>query len=214
MKRAVLFDLDGTLVHSLPDIAAAMNRSLSAYGLPMHPEEDYKFMVGDGVVNLARRAVGQRQDCFAQVLSAYRADYALHSRVNTRPYPGVPELLEKLRARGVFPCVFSNKDQGDVENVLHHYFPGFPFSAVRGRREGTPIKPDPAGALLIAEELGLSPQAFLYVGDSGTDMRCGAAAGMDTVGVLWGFRPREELTAAGARYLAASPDEILDLIQA
>ncbi|MCR4886206.1 MAG: HAD family hydrolase [Clostridiales bacterium] len=212
MKKAVIFDLDGTLIHSLPDIAAAMNRALRAWGLPEHPEEAYKYMVGEGAVNLARRAVGPRADQLENVLGAYRADYAQNCRVRTAPYRGIPEMLEALRSREIAVCVFSNKDQPDVETVLAHYFPGFPFSAVRGRREGAPIKPDPAGALAIADGLGLSPRDFLYVGDSGTDMRCGAAAGMSTVGVLWGFRPREELDAAGAQFLIAEPAELLPLL--
>lgn len=214
MKHAVIFDLDGTLIHSLPDIAAAMNRALRSSGLKEHPEEEYKYMVGEGVINLARRAVGERQDCLDSVLNAYRADYAQHNCVASRPYRGVSDMLEALQGLGVSVCVFSNKDQSDVDRVLSHYFPGFPFAAVRGRREKVPIKPDPEGAILIARDLGLSPREFFYVGDSGTDMRCGRAAGMDTVGVLWGFRPREELTASGAIYLIAEPKELVDLISA
>ena len=213
MKKAVIFDLDGTLLHTLPDIAAAMNRSLRANGLPEHPEEAYKYMVGEGVINLARRAVGQNTDKLNDVLNAYRADYAQNCLVNTAPYRGVNEMLEALRERNIAVCVFSNKDQADVETVLSHCFPGFPFAAVRGRREDVPVKPDPAGALLLAQETGLTPRDFLYVGDSGTDMRCGAAAGMDTVGVLWGFRPREELDAAGAQYLITEPMELLPLLE-
>lgn len=212
MKKAVIFDLDGTLLHTLPDIAAAMNRSLRANGLPEHPEDKYKYMVGEGVINLVRRAVGQNTDRLDDVLNAYRADYAQNCLVNTAPYRGVPEMLEALREKDIAVCVFSNKDQADVETVLSHCFPGFPFAAVRGRREDVPIKPDPAGALLLAQEIGLTPRDFLYVGDSGTDMRCGAAAGMDTVGVLWGFRPREELDAAGAQYLITEPMELLPLL--
>lgn len=213
MKKAVIFDLDGTLLHTLPDIAAAMNRSLRASGLPEHPEEAYKYMVGEGVINLARRAVGQNTEKLNDVLNAYRADYAQNCLVNTAPYRGVNEMLEALRERDIVVCVFSNKDQADVETVLSHCFPGFPFAAVRGRREDVPVKPDPAGALLLAQETGLTPRDFLYVGDSGTDMRCGAAAGMDTVGVLWGFRPREELDAAGAQYLITEPMELLPLLE-
>lgn len=211
MKKAVIFDLDGTLINSLPDISAAMNRSLQRFGLPTHAESAYKFKVGNGVFRLTERAVGERSDLTDAVLRAYMADYAQHSRVNSYPYPGIPETLEELLRAGIRVCVLSNKDQGDVENVMAHYFPSIRFSALRGRVDGVPLKPDPLGALLIAEQLSLAPADFLYVGDTGTDMNCGAAAGMDTVGVLWGFRPREELTAAGAKYLIAEPKELLPL---
>jgi len=212
MKKAVIFDLDGTLIHSLPDIAAAMNRALKSHGLREHTEEAYKYMVGDGVIHLAQRAVGPFGALTDAVLDAYRADYALHCCENTSVYPGVRETLMELSRRGMPVCVFSNKDQSDVINVLNHYFPGFPFSAVRGRTEGTPIKPDPAGALKIAGKLGIAPGDFLYAGDTAADIRCARAAGMAAVGVLWGFRPREELAAAGADYLIAAPGELLDLL--
>lgn len=212
MKQAVIFDLDGTLVNSLPDIAAAMNRSLRRFGLPEWPEDAYKFKVGNGVFRLTERAVGEHTGQTEAVLRTYMADYAENCRVNSYAYPGLNELLLALNQRGVLSCVLSNKDQGDVESVIRYYFPQIEFAALRGRVDGVPLKPDPAGALLIAKDLGLSPDDFLYVGDTGTDMACGAAAGMETVGVLWGFRPREELTAAGARRLIAEPGELLSLL--
>ena len=212
MKKAVIFDLDGTLIHSLPDIAAAMNRSLARFGLPTFQEEEYKYKVGNGVLKLTERCVGERKDLYDQVKEAYMRDYAQNSRVNTRPFPDVLDMLRALLEKGVLPAVFSNKDQSDVENVLSFYFPDIPFAAVRGRVEGVPLKPDPAGALLIASAMDLTPQDFLYVGDTSTDMNCGNAAGMGTVGVLWGYRPREELKASGARYMISSPMELLDYL--
>lgn len=214
MKKGVIFDLDGTLVNSLPDIAAAMNRALAKSELPGHSEEAYQYKVGNGVLKLAERAVGTHMECYQAVLDAYRADYALHCRVASHPYQGVPEMLEGLIDRGVKVCVFSNKDQADTESVISYYFPSIAFSAVRGRVEDVPLKPAPDGALRIAKELGLTPGDFWYVGDTGTDMCCGNAAGMATVGVLWGFRPQEELIASGAGHLIAHPLELLTLVDA
>lgn len=212
MKKGVIFDLDGTLINSLPDISAAMNRSLAKFGLPVFEEDAYKYKVGNGVVKLAERSVGDHPECLQDVLSAYMADYGEHSRVDTYAYRGVPEMLQGLVDRGMKVCVLSNKDQADTENVLAHYFPAIPFSAIRGRVEGVPLKPDPAGALLIARALDLTPGELWYVGDTSMDMNCGNDAHMETVGVLWGFRPREELVASGARHLIADPEELLDLV--
>ena len=212
MKKAVIFDLDGTLINSLPDIAAAMNRSLARFGLPVHAEAEYKYMVGNGVFKLTERSVGPHTAYFDGVLDAYREDYGRNSRVDTAAYRGVADMLTALDQKGLRLCVLSNKDQADTENVLACYFPGIAFAVIRGRRDGVPLKPDPAGALLIAQELGLSPEDFWYVGDTATDMRCGNASHMETVGVLWGYRPREELMASGARELAADPDELPALL--
>ena len=214
MKRCVIFDLDGTLIHSLPDIAAAMNRSLKKFGLPTFEESAYKYKVGNGVLKLTERAVGERRDMYEQVKQAYMADYAEHNRVNTRPYRGVPELLRELNARGVPVCVLTNKDQRDAETILAHYFPEISFAMVRGRVEGVPLKPDPTGALLLSSGIGAAPADCLYVGDTSTDMNCGVRAGMETVGVLWGYRPREELVASGARHLISEPAELLHLAEA
>ena len=211
MKKAVIFDLDGTLIHSLPDIAAAMNRSLSLFGLPTYPENDYKYKVGNGVLKLTERAVGQHKEFYDQVLEAYKKDYAAHNQVETRPFKGIGEMLEKLRELGLSLCVLTNKDQGDAENILGHFFPDIVFSGVLGRQEGLRLKPDPEGALRLAALCGASPEECWYVGDTATDMNCGNAAGMETVGVLWGYRPREELVSSGARHLIAEPGELIDL---
>ena len=214
MRKCVIFDLDGTLVHSLPDIAAAMNRSLQKFGLPTFEESAYKYKVGNGVLKLTERCVGEHKELYQQVLEAYKADYSVNNLVNGKAFRGVPEMLRALCARNVDVCVLTNKDQADAERVLAYYFPDVRFSVIRGRVENVPLKPDPAGALLIAEALGMEPGDCWYVGDTSTDMNCGNAAGMETVGVLWGYRPREELTANGARHLVSDPMEIVDLVTA
>ena len=207
--KAVIFDLDGTLVNTLDDIAAAMNYSLALHGLPVWDVDDYRYLVGNGARVLAKRAVRDRQDMLDQVHRAYQHQYETHSRVLSAPYPGIPQLLDELRARGI-PCsVFSNKPDADTAGVISHYFPGYPFSVVRGQLDTVPLKPDPAGALAIAGSLGIPPANFAYLGDTGTDMTCAAAAGMQAFGVLWGFRGREELIETGARFLLDSPEDLV-----
>ena len=214
MKKGVIFDLDGTLINSLPDISAAMNRSLAKFGLPGFEEDAYKYKVGNGVIKIAERSVGERTDLLEDVLHAYMEDYAQHCRINSYAYKGVTDMLLGLMERGLKVCVLSNKDQADTESVLAYYFPEVHFSAIRGRVEGVPLKPDPTGALLIAAQLGLKKEECWYVGDTSMDMNCGNSAGMETVGVLWGFRPREELVASGAKHLIAEPKELLELVDA
>jgi len=212
MKKAIIFDLDGTLINSLPDISAAMNRSLEKAGLPAHPEERYKYMVGDGVINLTRRAVGSAQEMTEAMLSTYKADYAAHCHVNTHVYRGIRDALTVLHEAGIKLCVFSNKDQPDTESVIRYYLPDIHFSVLWGRKEGFPIKPDPAGALETVKLLNLSPDDFWYIGDTATDMKCAAAAGMESIGVLWGFRTETELRENGARHIAGTPEEMVDMI--
>ncbi len=208
--RAVLFDLDGTLTDTLADIAAAMNRALGLHGLPPFPVNDYRYLVGDGAKKLAERAVRGRLDLQAAVLRDYQAYYETHNLVATRPYDGVSELLQALDSCGLRLCVLSNKPDADTCRVVRHFFPGVPFADVRGQREGVPVKPDPTAALDVARKLDIPPEAFLYLGDTAVDMRCARAAGMRPIGVLWGFRTAEELTASGAERLIKQPMALLD----
>lgn len=214
MKKAAIFDLDGTLINTLPDIAHSMNRSLAACGLPTFAVDAYRYKVGNGVFKLAERAVGERKDQLQKVLALYMKDYAKNCRVDSRVYDGIPELFAGLNARGMRVCVFSNKDQTDVESVLSFYFNDFPFAAIRGRVDGVPLKPAPDGALLIAQALGIAPCECCYVGDTMMDMLCGNAASMETFGVAWGFREKKELEDSGARHIIDTPVEMLSIIDA
>lgn len=208
MVEGVLFDLDGTLTNTLEDIAFAMNHALRLNGLEAHPVEAYRYMVGDGVKVLSQRAVGQRADLAGKVWQDYQAYYETHNLVRTRPYPGILQMLRELQQRGLKLCVFSNKPHQDTCRVVKHFFPDIDFAVVRGQQEGVPVKPDPAGALLVAQEAGIPPENFLYLGDTDVDMVCACRSGMTPIGVLWGFREEEELLRAGAQRLLHYPDEL------
>ena len=209
MYKAVLFDLDGTLTDTLVDIADAMNRALRLHGLPEWPEEAYRYLVGNGAKVLSERCVRERQELSAAVRQTYQAYYETHNLVQTKPYEGVPEMLQALVDRGIRLAVFSNKPDADTKAVVRHFFPEIPFAAVRGQVEGVPVKPDPTGALAVADEMGLAPGDFLYLGDTAVDMECALAAGMHPVGALWGFRTEEELRQSGAEHLARQPGDLL-----
>lgn len=209
MYQAVLFDLDGTLTNTLEDIAFAMNRALRLHHLPEYPVDAYRYMVGDGVKMLARRAAGERTDLTDSLLKTYQAYYQNHNRERTRPYEGIEEMLRALQERGVKLCVFSNKPHADTCRVVAHYFPQIRFDVVRGQMEGVPVKPDPAGALAAAKEMGVPPEQFLYLGDTDVDMICARRAGMHPVGVTWGFRTADELLNAGAQRLLNHPNELI-----
>ena len=210
--RAVLFDVDGTLINSLADIGNAMNRSLAAFSLPEWPLEDYRILVGDGARKLAERAIRDRQDLLEKVLGIYQRDYSGHNTVLSAPYDGIPDLLHALLEAGLKLVVLSNKPDADTKRMMAHYFPNVPFAAVVGQKEGVPLKPDPTGAIRIAEEIGLPPASFLYLGDTSVDMVCAKRAGMLPVGVLWGFRTEKELRESGAEMLLSHPMDLLKRI--
>ncbi|HZI09745.1 MAG TPA: HAD family hydrolase, partial [Myxococcus sp.] len=207
--RAVLFDLDGTLLNSLGDIADAMNHALAHHGLPTHPEASYLRFVGEGVKELVRRAVPEGHEALLEpVLAAYRVHYDAHLFDRTAAYPGIPGVLSALEEEGVRLGVLSNKSDGFVKRLVAKLLPGVPFAAVYGERPGIPRKPDPTAALALAAELGVAPRECGFVGDTAVDMDTARAAGMYGVGVTWGFRGHE-LEAHGARAVATTADELL-----
>ncbi|MHB8763835.1 MAG: HAD family hydrolase [Deferrisomatales bacterium] len=215
-RTAVIFDLDGTLVDSLEDLADSMNAVLTRAGLPGHPLAAYRYFVGEGIEALVLRALpADRRDeaAHAGFVAAMREEYGRRYLDKTRPYPGVPELLDGLTARGVPLAVLSNKPHGPTVEMVAKLLGRWPFRAVAGARPGVPKKPDPTAAVAIAAELGVAPGSVVYVGDTATDMRTAGAAGMFGVGVLWGFRTADELREAGARALVGKPGEILGLLQ-
>jgi phosphoglycolate phosphatase len=212
-KRAVLFDLDGTLLDTLEDIAEAANRVLMKAGLPTHPVAAYRRFVGGGVRTLLERATAEaacpEEGWLDQSVQAFAAIYHETWNRKTRPFPGVMELLERLRGDGVPLAVLSNKPDEFTRLCVDEYFGADTFQQVRGERVGTARKPDPGAALEIAEALGVAPSDSLFVGDSDVDMHTAVAAKMMPVGVLWGFRSAEELREAGARMLLEHPRELL-----
>lgn len=215
MARAVLFDLDGTLLDTLEDIGRAANRVLSANGYPIHSLEAYKQFVGEGAAVLFQRALpeGSRDGApLERCISQFREDYGTAWNIATKPYPGIPGLLDSLTARGIRMSVLSNKPHTITLACVQGLLSPWDFDLVFGYREGLPKKPDPSGALAIAAHAGIPPEEFLYLGDTGTDMDTARAAGMKPIGVLWGFRSRQELLTHGAGTLLSHPGDLLDLL--
>ncbi len=216
MTKAVLFDLDGTLLDTLEDLADSTNAVLEKMRLPVHDVEDYRYFVGDGIHNQARRALPERArdpETVQRCVEGIRAEYARRWANKTRPYDGVPEMLDALHALGVPMSILSNKDQQFAGKVVRRLLAGWSFSVVRGARPGVPLKPDPRAARKIAEQMGCSPEDFVYLGDTATDMKTARAAGMYAVGALWGFRPSDELQAGGAQALIRHPCDLLELME-
>ena len=221
--RAFIFDLDGTLLDTLLDIGNACNAMLAAHGYPTHPAEAYRRMVGNGFGKLVRRALPGdalerlRAQCPDEravdaLVDETRAIYVAHLNDATRPYEGMPEALRELAARDMRLAVFSNKPDEYTRALMDAHFPGV-FSVVRGARPDTPLKPDPAGALAVAADLGTSPAQCFYVGDSDVDMLTARHAGMTGVGVAWGFRGLEEVREAGAAHLVRHPGDLPSLLE-
>ncbi len=213
--RGVVFDLDGTLLDTLDDISLGMNSVLAARGLPLHPRDAYKMFAGNGTRALVARAMppDSPEPAVDEAWRAYVAAYDAREDRGTRPYPGVPELIDSLVRLGVPFAVNSNKPQASTERVLAKYFPGAPFKAIIAQVPHRPNKPDPAGALMAAGALGLPASAIAFVGDSSVDMETAVNAGMAPVGVLWGFREKAELLARGAAALAGTPSDVLELFR-
>ncbi len=215
--RAVIFDLDGTLLDTIEDLAAAMNAALAANGLPPRIEiTAHMRMVGDGVVKYVLRAMpaARRGDeaMAGRVTADYRAAYAAGWRDRTRPYEGVEAMLDELRRRGVRSAVLSNKPDDTTRATVEAFLGLDRFDAVRGARDGVPLKPDPAAALAMAEQMRLAPAECAYVGDTATDMTTAKAAGMYAIGAVWGFRDAAELRSAGANVLAQAPADVARLV--
>lgn len=214
--RAVIFDLDGTLIDSLADIATAANFVLADNGYPVHPIASYRTFVGDGVKTLFERALPADQNSVPIVnrcAGAFSSAYARTWKVQTRLYAGVAELLDTLCASPLRLAVLSNKPDAFTKTCMAHFCEAWPFAAIAGQREEIPKKPDPAGALRIALELGLEPREIAFVGDSSVDMQTARNAGMFAIGVSWGFRPVAELWDNGAERVIDSPGELLELIR-
>lgn len=211
----IIFDLDGTLLDTIDDLADSMNQVLRDLGFPTHTVGAYKYFVGEGVETLIRRALPEdqlRPELLDQCLGALREEYSLRWENKTRPYPGIPELLDHLTGLGLKMAILSNKLDHFTRIMVARLLPRWRFEPVFGARPSVPKKPDPAGALEIAEALHLVPDHFIYLGDTGIDMKTASAAGMAPVGVLWGFRPADELRTQGARWLIEKPGDLVSIL--
>lgn len=211
--RAVIFDLDGTLLDTLGCLAGTMDETLRSLGFVGPSREAYPHLIGDGAQVLARRALPawwQRDDATAEaVYQTYLAVYERRWRLDSPPFPGIAELLDACMARDVALAVFSNKADAFTQKLVHFALGGRPWRVVRGQRPEAPRKPAPDGALAVARDLGVEPAQCLFLGDSDVDMRCARAAGMFAVGAQWGFRSAEELLAHGAHHIAAQPADVV-----
>ncbi|MBI5481317.1 MAG: HAD-IA family hydrolase [Deltaproteobacteria bacterium] len=211
--RGAVFDLDGTLADTIADIAWAMDTVLARHGCPPCATDDYRRFIGHGGRDLVTRALpADRQGLADAVLREFRGLYQDHLCDRTRPYPGVPELLDRLTERGVRLAVLSNKAEAGTREVVARLFAAWPFAAVLGEADDRPKKPDPTAALLIAERLGLPPARCVLVGDSASDVETARRAGMVGVGALWGYRGRADLEAAQPHALIAAPADLLGVL--
>jgi phosphoglycolate phosphatase len=213
--QAVIFDLDGTLLDTIQDLAEAMNGALTSMGYPVHDIQKYLHLIGNGIENLAMRVLPEdikSEELVQKCVSIFRDKYSNKWVDKTRPYDGIPILLSKLKASQIIMAVLSNKLHIITEQMVQQFFGSSYFTEVRGEISGVPRKPDPAAALDIAKHISLNPEQIIFVGDSGTDMQTAVSAGMYPVGVLWGYRNAKELIEYGAKKLIDKPDELLELL--
>jgi phosphoglycolate phosphatase len=211
----IIFDLDGTLADTLTDIANSMNRVLLGGGYPVHAVEDYKSLIGRGLENLVTTSLpveSRLPSIIAASLSALIDDYRDNCLVHTHLYPGIETMLYGLQERGLKLAVFSNKADDLTQIIVQSLMPSIRFSKVVGARPDYPKKPDPSGARLISDFLKIRPEEMIYMGDSDVDMLTARGAGMLAVGVLWGFRSKEELLLNGADHLLSDPSELMRLL--
>ena len=215
MIKLVIFDLDGTLLDTIADLAASTNYALSQLGYPTHAKDKYHYMVGNGINKLFERALPEDKRDNEEVLKMreiFVGHYENHNSDYSKPYPGIVELLEELKKRKIPMAVASNKYQAGTEKLVKHFFPTIPFIATLGQREGIPVKPNPQIIDDILTIKNIDRDQILYVGDSGVDMQTANNAKLIACGVSWGFRPVEELKEFNAHHIVDQPNEILNLI--
>ena len=215
MKKLVIFDLDGTLLNTIADLAAATNQALEKLHYPAHPTQAYLRFVGNGINKLFERALpeaARTQENVLRVRELFVPYYDAHGTELTKPYDGIPELVGRLQDAGAVMAVASNKYQEATEKIVRHFFPDIRFSDILGQREGIPIKPDPHIIYEIMRNAGAAPEETIYAGDSKVDAATASRIeGITAVAVTWGFCPRTVLETCGTKILADSPNDIWDL---
>ena len=215
MKKLVIFDLDGTLLNTIADLAEATNQALEKLNFPTHSQEAYFHFVGNGIAKLFERALPptvRTSRNIQKMRELFVPYYDKHNIDQTAPYKGIKPLLRKLSERKIKLAVASNKYQIATEKLIAHYFPEIPFVAICGQQEGIPTKPNPLLIQHIINQANVTTSDTLYVGDSDVDMQTAQNAGVESCGVLWGFRSREELAAYHPILLAEKPEDILRIL--
>lgn len=216
MIKTVIFDLDGTLLNTIDDLAASCNHLLQKYGFPTHTVDAYKYFVGNGMAKLVQRALPEsaaKPEFEAAFLKEFIAYYQQHQGDLTQPYKGIPEMLDTLQTRELQLAVASNKIDASTKILVQKYFPEISFSAVFGQRENIIPKPNPTIVQDILNSLHTLPENAVMIGDSAVDMQTAKNAEITAVGVLWGFRTEKELLENGADYLVSHPEEIPELLE-
>ena len=214
-KKLVIFDLDGTLLDTIEDLAVSANYALGVCGYPLHDVSEYPHFVGNGISKLIERALpveARNADEIARVMQVFMSYYDVHGTNYTHPYAGIEDLLDALHKRGVMLAVASNKYHSATIQIVKHYFPTIPFVAVLGQRDDVPKKPHPAIVHEILATAQVSAQEALYVGDSDVDMHTASSAGVESVGVTWGFRSEDNLREAGACHIIHRADNLLQWV--
>ena len=210
--KGVIFDLDGTLLDTLKDLADAANAALAHFGYPEHHQDEYRYFVGEGLKTLTKRILpdsASGEEAIIRYMKKFGEVYKENWKNHSKPYPGIPEMLAHLKDKDLQLAVLSNKPHEFTKICVEEFFEKDLFSFVFGQRDGIPKKPDPAGAVELARRMGLASDEIVYVGDTATDMQTGNSAGMKTIGVRWGFRDRRELEENNAWKIATAPEEIV-----
>jgi phosphoglycolate phosphatase len=212
--KLCVFDLDGTLVNSLEDLAHSTNYALQNQGFPIREVEEYRDFLGEGLHGLLQCAAGENftEEIGLCLVDDFNAYYSAHYADNTLPYDGMPDLLNDLQARDIMLAVLSNKPDNFAKNIVQKMYPRAAFAMVQGKTDKFPQKPDPASLINILAELNILTAETLYIGDSNIDVFTAHRAGVKVAGVAWGFRGKYELVEAGADYIVESPPEILQLV--
>lgn len=215
MPKLFIFDLDGTLLNTLEDLADAANHVLTNHGFPTHPVEAYRYFVGNGMPKLIERILPENSKSgvvYDTCLKEFLDFYTIHMHDKTTVYDGLTSVLENLQNKEIKLAVATNKVQAALPPLMANYFPTIHWNALFGQRVGIPVKPDPQIVFDILESTGCSKDETLYLGDTNVDMQTAHAAGLKAIGVLWGYRPRTELEAAHAEYIIEKPEELLDFV--